>query len=328
MICFNTIEQSWCIKFKIIMIFILLNVFLICIGSNTMKKCSLFIYSILLTLGLSACGEKEAVQNDATINAAVASETADTVQNNNEFAQPLADYKQYVQDEVNRLVEKTDAFVAAIKAGELAQAKAMYADTRQHYERIEPIAELFSDLDRAIDVREDDFKDGVNDPEFTGFHRIEYVLWEKNTTDGLAQLADTLSNDVHDLQRRIDVLDFSANVVVGGAAELIEEVASGKISGEENRYSHTDLSDFQANVDGAAKIVSLFRSQIEAKNASLLKQLDEHFAQVNSILAKYQTDSGFQTYDQLTEEDRKKLQMPINALAEELSKLRGTLGLD
>lgn len=245
-----------------------------------------------------------------------------------ELEQPLADYKVYVQAEVRELVRKTDDFVAAIKAGKLEEAKAMFADTRQHYERIEPIAELFGDLDAAIDAREDDFKDGVNDDEFTGFHRIEYVLWVKNTTDGLVELADGLSKNVHELQTQIDILAFPPSTVVGGAAELIEEVASSKISGEEDRYSHTDLSDFQANVDGSKKIVELFRSHIEAKNPELLKQVEENFKVVDEILAKYKTENGFETYDKLSEEDRKQLQAPINTLAEELGKLRGTLGLD
>ena len=115
--------------------------------------------------------------------------------------------------------------------------------------------------------------------------------------------------------------------MVGGASELIEEVAGSKISGEEDRYSHTDLSDFQANVDGSKKIVDLFRPLIEAKNKALLEKTDTNFKQVNEILAKYRTKDGFETYDKLSEADRKALQAPVNALAEDLAQLRGILGL-
>ncbi len=108
---------------------------------------------------------------------------------------------------------------------------------------------------------------------------------------------------------------------------LIEEVAGSKISGEEDRYSHTDLSDFQANIEGAQKIVELFRPMIAEKNKALLEKVDANFKQVTDILAKYKTKDGFETYDKLSDEDRKTLQAPINALAEDLSQLRGTLGL-
>lgn len=244
------------------------------------------------------------------------------------LAQPLADYKAYVQAEAKQLVEKTAVFTAAVKAGDVEKAKALFADTRVHYERIEPIAELFNELDPAIDARADDFKKREQDPEFTGFHRIEYALWEEKSTQGVADIADRLNADVLKLQAEIDALNFPPSKVVGGAAVLVEEVAGSKISGEEDRYSHTDLSDFQANIDGAQKIVDLFRSAVAAKNQALLDTVDGNFKQVNEILAKYKTEQGFATYDKLSEADRKALQAPINTLAEELSKLRGTLGLN
>ncbi|EGZ44771.1 iron uptake system protein EfeO [Neisseria wadsworthii] len=253
---------------------------------------------------------------------------ADNTANLEKLAQPLADYKTYVQAEAAELVKKTAAFVADVKAGKLEDAKAKFADTRTHYERIEPIAELFNELDPAIDAREDDFKKGPKDPEFTGFHRIEYALWVEKSTDGVKEVADKLEADVKKLQAEIDSLNFPPSKVVGGGAVLIEEVAGSKISGEEDRYSHTDLSDFNANVEGAQKIVELFRPMIAEKNKGLLDKTDANFKQVNDILAKYKTANGFETYDKLSEADRKTLQAPINALAEDLAQLRGTLGLN
>ena len=179
--------------------------------------------------------------------------------------QPLAEYKAYVQAEAKDLVAKTTEFTAAVKAGNIDKAKSLFAATRYHYERIEPIAELFNELDPAIDAREDDFKQGPKDPAFTGFHRIEYALWVENSTAGVNEIADKLLADVKTLQQEIDVLSFPPNKVVGGAAVLVEEVAGSKISGEEDRYSHTDLSDFQANIEGAQKIVDLFRPLIAEK---------------------------------------------------------------
>ena len=243
------------------------------------------------------------------------------------LAQPLGDYKKYVQGEAKELVSKTEAFVAAVKAGDIDKAKSLFASTRVHYERIEPIAELFNELDPAIDAREDDFKDGPKDANFTGFHRIEHALWVEKDVKGVQTVADKLLEDVKKLQTEIDELNFPPTKVVGGAAALIEEVAGSKITGEEDRYSHTDLSDFQANVDGAQKIVDLFRTPIAEKNKALLDKVDANIKQVNEILAKYKTADGFADYGKLTKADRNALQVPINALAEDLSQLRGTLGL-
>lgn len=244
-----------------------------------------------------------------------------------ELVKPVAQYKVYVTQQANQLVTQTKAFTDAIKAGDLAQAKKLYATTRVHYESIEPIAELFSDLDTSIDSRADDHEKKEADPTFYGFHRIEYGLFTQNSTANLTPLADKLMHDVLDLQQRIGTLVFPPSKVVGGAAALMEEVAATKISGEEDRYSHTDLYDFQGNVDGAQKIVSLFDPLIKKENPAFAAKVAGNFATVDKILAKYKTPTGFETYDKLSQADRRALVGPVQALAEDLSSLRGMLGL-
>ena len=215
-----------------------------------------------------------------------------------------------------------------MKKGDLATAQKLYAPTRQHYERIEPIAELFSDLDGSIDAREDDYEQKAQDPNFTGFHRLEKVLFGDKTTKGMDGYADRLMKDVLELQTRVTTLTFAPSKVVGGAAGLIEEVAASKISGEEDRYSRTDLWDFRANVDGAQKIVNLLRPMLEKANPQLLAKIDANFKTVDSILDKYRTKDGYESYEKLTTADRNAMKGPITALAEDLAQLRGVLGLD
>ncbi len=246
-----------------------------------------------------------------------------------DLVQPISDYKIYVTEELDKLGTQTQAFTDAIKKGDLEAAKKLYAPTRVHYESIEPIAELFSDLDASIDSRVDDHEKGVTAEDFTGFHRLEYSLYSEKTTKGLEALADKLNNDVKDLQTRVAGLTFPPEKVVGGAAALMEEVAATKVSGEEDRYSHTDLYDFQGNVDGAKKIFDLFRPQVAKKDAAFVSKVDKNFATVDKILAKYKTkDGGYETYDKVKDADRKALIGPVNTLAEDLSTLRGKLGLN
>ena len=244
-----------------------------------------------------------------------------------DLVKPVSDYKIYVSVQTQQLVDGTRAFVAAIKRDDITKARALYAPTRVYYESVEPIAELFSDLDTAIDSRADDHEKKENDPAFTGFHRIEYGLYSQNSTANLGPLADKLMKDVLDLQTRIQGLVFPPSKVVGGAAVLMEEVAATKISGEEDRYSHTDLWDFQGNVDGAKKIVTLFEPMIRKQDPAFANKINVNFATVDAILAKYKTADGFQTYDKLSAVDRKALVGPVQTLAEDLSQLRGLLGL-
>jgi iron uptake system component EfeO len=244
-----------------------------------------------------------------------------------DLVEPIANYKLYVAEHTAKLVQDTGKFVDAIKAGDVEAARALYAPTRVSYERVEPIAELFSDLDVSIDARADDYEKGEKDPAFTGFHRLEYGLWEVGSTAELGDFADKLQADVTDLNQRIADLTFPPETVVGGAAVLMEEVAATKISGEEDRYSHTDLWDFKANFDGSRKIFDLVKPLI-AEDADFVAKVTGNFQTVDETLAKYRQGDGFETYDKLSEGDRTVLAAAVNTLAEDLSTLRGKLGLD
>ena len=241
----------------------------------------------------------------------------------------ITTYKGYVAAQVDQLVGNTKALVTAVKVGDLAAAQKAYAPAHMYYERIEPVAEVFNDLDKSMDSRADDYEKKEADPSFSGYHRIEYGLFALKSTQGLDPYADQLMKDALDLQGRIAKLAITPKVLVGGASELIEEVASKKISGEEDRYSKTDLWDFKANLDGAQKIVGLLHRDIEARNPALLGRIDTNFAKVDRGLGKYKAATGgFESYDALQSGDKNALKGPITALAEDLSKLRGTLGID
>ncbi len=246
-----------------------------------------------------------------------------------DLVSPISDYKIYVIENVQTLAKDTKAFTDAVKAGDVEKAKTLFPTTRMSYERIEPVAELFSDLDGDIDSRADDHEKAEKDPGFTGFHRIEYALWEQKSTKDVVPVADKLLKDVQELEKRLTGLTFPPEKVVGGAAALMEEVAATKISGEEDRYSHTDLYDFQANFEGAYKIVQLLKPQIEKEDKSFYKKSDDNFKVVFDTLAKYKKgDNQFETYEKLTEADRKLLAGRVNVLAEDLSQLRGMMGLN
>jgi iron uptake system component EfeO len=194
----------------------------------------------------------------------------------------VADYKTWVVAEVDGLVADTARFTDAVRAGDLAEARRQFAPSRVRWERIEPIAGLVAEIDGKVDARVDDFE-GVDDPQFTGWHRLEYHLWKLGSTKGTKGFADQLDKDIATLDKQIKTLEFPPAAVALGPAELIEEVSEGKITGEEDRYSHTDLSDFDANVDGSRKLFELLTPALQAKDAALVSGITA----VDKSLAPY-----------------------------------------
>ena len=242
-----------------------------------------------------------------------------------ELVAPIADYKIYVAENVRKLATDTRAFTAAVKAGDIEKAKKLYAPTRTSYEKIEPIAELFSDLDSAIDSRADDHEKAEKDPAFGGFHRIEYALWTQKSTQGVGKTADKLLADVLELQKRLGALTFPPEKVVGGAAVLMEEVAATKISGEENRYSHTDLWDFEANFEGSKSAIAALRPFLLAQDPALVAKIDTTGKALGDLLETYRDRDGFVLYPALTPADIKKLTEALDAFSEPVATVAGAV---
>jgi iron uptake system component EfeO len=239
-------------------------------------------------------------------------------------------YAAYVKDQSQELVDQTTAFVDAYKAGDEAKAKELFPEARQHWERIETVAEAFGDLDPKMDLREADLEQGQ---EWTGWHRIEKDLWppasgyQAMTPAERAKYAEDLLANTQVLDKRVQNLKYTVDQIANGSKGLLDEVASGKITGEEDIWSHTDLWDFQGNVDGARVGYEGLKPLLEVKDPELSKQIETAFTNLQTELDKYKDGDGFVFYDTVTAEQRKQLSDATNALAEPLSKMTGAITL-
>ncbi|MEV0846995.1 iron uptake system protein EfeO [Streptomyces sp. NPDC049954] len=236
--------------------------------------------------------------------------------------QAVLDYRNYVQDQADQTLPKVKVFTDAVRAGDLAAAKKAYAPSRIGWERTEPVAESFGDIDPKTDTRADGLEKGQK---WTGWHRLEKALWQDGRIGPAEkQLATQLDTDLKDWQRRVGRAEITPTSMANGAKDLLDEVATGKVTGEEERYSHTDLVDFKANVEGAEKAYALLKPVAAKNDAQLTAELDKRFAALDKELDAYRPSPGsyaFTSYDKVTKEQRKRLSDGVNALAEPLSKL-------
>jgi iron uptake system component EfeO len=259
----------------------------------------------------------DGIRGDLTVTGAAAAQ----VDEDAALKQATESYQRYVNSQAIALEEKTTEFVTAVKAGDVEKSKALFPISRTYWERIEPVAESFGDLDPKIDARVNDVEPGT---EWTGYHRIEQALWEKNSTAGMEKYADQLLVDVKTVVAKAKVVKLNPLQLANGAKELLDEVANGKITGEEDRYSHTDLWDFQANVEGSQAAIQALRPALQQRDAALVTTLDTNFKAVFAAVDKYRTGDGFKPY-QPTEAERKQLSTVVDALAEPVSKVAGVI---
>jgi iron uptake system component EfeO len=238
-----------------------------------------------------------------------------------EASQAVGNYRRYVEGQADLLADRTEDFVRAVQSGDVEQAKRLYAEARMPYESIEPVAESFGDLDPEIDARAGDVPAG----RWGGFHAIEKALWQDDTTQGMAPVAAKLLEDVKLLQRRVATIKLQPAQIANGANELLGEVSSSKITGEEERYSHTDLWDFEGNVEGSEAAFDALRPLLEQRDPGLAAEIERRLADVEAALAPYRRGDGYVLYGELSEQDKRKLAQSIDALGEPISQVAATV---
>lgn len=252
----------------------------------------------------------------------VTGESVNSAEGDAALTEAVENYTSYVRSQTENLQDVTAEFVDAVKAGDVDKAKELFPQVRTPYERIEPVAESFpNDLDPRIDLREADLAEG---DEWTGFHTIEKDLWESGKiTDQTKKNADQLSQDIKELVEGINSDDFQLSPVqiATGAQGLLDEIATSKITGEEDIFSHTDLYDFQANLEGSRAAIASLEKPLEERKPGMLKEINSRFDAVQDELNKHREGDGFVSYDTVSDSERKALSTALDHLTEEVSKV-------
>ncbi|MGH3672822.1 MAG: iron uptake system protein EfeO, partial [Pseudonocardiaceae bacterium] len=275
-------------------------------------------YQVACRPGMAGSGIRTAL----TVGGPVVAEVVDS-----RLRTGVASYRSYVEKEAQELTGTTAAFTAAIKVGKIDQAKALYPAARTHYERIEPIAGSFEDLDPLIDMRIDNITAATP---FVGFHKLEQDLWERQDISASGPAADALLANVKKLQTETPTLEITPVTMGEGTKELFDEIAKSKVTGEEERYSRTDLIAFAANVEGARSAYTALRPVLVERDPTLVSTLDERFGALLGLLNSHRSQQGgpgyiagspFVSYDSLTATDLKALSDEVTNISEPLGQL-------
>ena len=244
------------------------------------------------------------------------------------FIGPLSEFRVYVSRQSSVLIKAVDALSQAIGAGDLEQAQALYTPARVAYQRLAPAAQRLAELDNAINARADYFEKRESDPGFTGFHRLEYGLFDQRSTEGLAPIAQRLQADTVQLKQQLLAQSLPPEQLVSIVARTLHNLADTRAdSGEEERYSHIDLNGFAANLEATRKVVDLLRPLLTKKNPDLQRNIDSASASLEAELNGLKTSQGYRTYDRVSAEQRQHISNKAKVLADELDGIDPALGL-
>ncbi|WP_287814717.1 iron uptake system protein EfeO [Pseudomonas sp.] len=243
------------------------------------------------------------------------------------FIGPLSEYRVYLSLQGSALVRGVDALNQAIAAGDLAAARAAYVPARSAYQSLAAAAQRYSELDNAINARADYYEKREQDPGFGGFHRLEYGLFQQSSLDGLAPVAQKLATDVAALKTQLLAQNLPPEQLVSIVARNIRSLAEVRTNGEEERYSHADLSGFAANLAGARKVVDLLRPLLAKSAADLLPKIDAALNDLGTQLDSLRDGDAYRAYDKVGPDQRKQIADKAKALADALDGIDPALGL-
>ncbi|MCI8212491.1 multidrug DMT transporter permease [Pseudomonas sp. S25] len=243
------------------------------------------------------------------------------------FIGPLSEYRVYLSMQGSALIKAVNTLQEAIAAGDLSAAQAGYLPARAAYQRIAPAAQRLAELDNAINARADYYEKREQDSGFSGFHRIEYGLFDKHSVDGLLPVAQRLQADVTTLKQQLLAQSMAPEQLASVIARNMRSLAEIRSNGEEERYSHSDLNGFVANLEGTRKVIDLLRPMLAKSAKPLLEQIDAAAAALDTELNSLSTDSGMRPYDQVDAVQRKLIADKAKALADALDGIDEALGL-
>jgi len=250
--------------------------------------------------------------------------TGPSWEGNPQLVTAVQGYAGYVKQNTADLVGHTKTFCQAINAKDMNQAKVLYPRARVYYERIEPVAEVWGSLDTSIDGR---WENPVTvKSQFTGFHRLEQMLWQDNSLNGASAMCSGLVKNEQQLLTLVSKAQYNPLEMASGATDLINEAGTSKISGEEERYSSTDLPVFAANVEASMKVVTLLHPYLQGQDSGLVPLIQQRDAAVDNLLAHFKAtpgydQTGYVEYTTVNKADRRQLSTAVNALAEAMSKM-------
>jgi len=244
------------------------------------------------------------------------------------FVGPLSEFRVYLSSQGTALIKAVTALDQAIEAGDLSQAQALYLPARTAYQRLAPAAQRLAELDNGINARADYFEKREQDADFSGFHRLEFALFQQRNLDGLAPVAQRLLADVTTLKQQLLAQTLPPDQLVSIVVRNLNTLGDVRaVSGEEERYSHIDLNGFAGNLDAARKVVELLRPLLTKSAAELLPTIDTALNAFDTELNGFRVNDGYASYDSVSAQQRKQIADKAKALADALDGIDPALGL-
>lgn len=237
----------------------------------------------------------------------------------NDLLGPLKSYQKHVTDGLDQLAGDVGKLKDAMRRGDRGASQSAWLVAHLDYERLGAAYNAFGDSDKAVNGTADGLPDGVRDPGFTGFHRIEYGLWHNEDLAALAPAADQLDSDLQKLRKSFADSQVGANDLGLRAHEIVENTLQFELTARTDYGSGTNLATARANVDGVQAVLDVLRPVLAPRYPGL-STVDSWMKRTATALdAAKRPDGSWTPVNQLSAPQRQKLNADVSQLTELLA---------
>lgn len=272
-----------------------------------MKYSKTLMAILVATSVLAACGQKE----EDTV------EQPEQQEVEIEVAIEADKFKEFVSSQMDDFVTDTQLLASLVKEGKLEEAQKLYPLVTMYYERMQPIASNFEELDVAVN--------GVitkgKENEVTGFQRLAYGLFTEKQTSGYEEIASNLASDVKALQEALATLDVTKNNVLVSASLMFDTMLKDRLT--TSSIANNEVYAVKAQTEAAQEIVKIFMPRVEANSAA---NATEKLAILEEVIAYYEVGKeDYVNYSFFTTKQKEELSTAIKDAQTALEKMNDTL---
>jgi high-affinity iron transporter len=232
---------------------------------------------------------------------------------------PVAQYKTYVAGQLALLRTQVATLRSDLAGGDAAKAKADWVTAHQTYHRVGAAYNAFGDDGEGVDGLTQGLPGGTADKDFTGFHKIEQLLWSGTSPRSIVGEADTLVDKVGVLVTKLPKFTFDPNDISLRTHEILEGTARFQLTGVDDYGSGTSLATAAADVDGTRELVKILTPLVEARSKGLPASLTKQLTALSTAIQSTKANGQWVAVSAVPDAKRRQLNALTGGVLESLS---------
>jgi high-affinity iron transporter len=238
-----------------------------------------------------------------------------------ELTPPNKRYEAYAAAQLTTLATAVTDIQADLRHGDIQSAKRSWLTAQLSWERVGASYDSFGDLGLAVDGLPDAYPGGVNDPHFTGLHRLEYGLWHGQSPAELEQVTATLARNVAAVRKNLDTADLAGdptNLPIR-AHEILEDALRDHLSGMDDQGAGAAFAMTAADVRVDRAVLGYLAPLINARQPGLLATIDSQLDTLADALNATDAHGQWESLETAPLLARQRVDADIGAVLESLS---------